>query len=159
MSDSTENDPAHVNVASHLRSAAESRPFKKAVVCPSGHDRHGRVTYAHLTFRQLDRESDRLAHGLQGAGIGRGVRTILMVRPGIEFFELIFAIFKVGAVPVVVDPGMGIRRMLTCFRSTRPRAFIGVPLAHAVRTFFPNTSERLRFGSRSAGARSGADTP
>jgi acyl-CoA synthetase (AMP-forming)/AMP-acid ligase II len=137
MSDSTENDPAHVNVASHLRSAAESRPFKKAVVCPSGRDRHGRVTYAHLTFRQLDRESDRLAHGLQGAGIGRGVRTILMVRPGIEFFELIFAIFKVGAVPVVVDPGMGIRRMLTCFRSTRPRAFIGVPLAHAVRTFFP----------------------
>jgi acyl-CoA synthetase (AMP-forming)/AMP-acid ligase II len=138
MPDSTINDPIQVNVASHLTRAAQTRPFKRAVVCPSGRDRCARVTYAHLTFQQLDRESDRLAHGLQCAGIGRGIRAILMLRPSIEFFELIFAIFKVGAVPVVVDPGMGIRRMLTCFHSTRPQAFIGVPLAHAVRTFCPN---------------------
>jgi acyl-coenzyme A synthetase/AMP-(fatty) acid ligase len=32
---------------------------------------------------------------------------------------------------------MGIRRMLTCFRSTRPQAFVGVPLAHAARPLFP----------------------
>jgi acyl-CoA synthetase (AMP-forming)/AMP-acid ligase II len=60
-----------------------------------------------------------------------------MVRPSIEFFALIFAIFKTGAVPVVVDPGMGIRRMLSCYRSTRPEAFIGIPLAHVVRTLSP----------------------
>jgi acyl-coenzyme A synthetase/AMP-(fatty) acid ligase len=60
-----------------------------------------------------------------------------MVRPSIEFFALIFAIFKTGAVPVVVDPGMGIRRMLACFKSTRPQAFIGIPLAHVVRSVFP----------------------
>jgi acyl-CoA synthetase (AMP-forming)/AMP-acid ligase II len=60
-----------------------------------------------------------------------------MVKPSIEFFALIFAIFKTGAVPVVVDPGMGIRRMLACFKSTRPQAFIGSPLAHVVRTVFP----------------------
>jgi acyl-CoA synthetase (AMP-forming)/AMP-acid ligase II len=137
MSDPADNDSVHVNVASHLRRAAQSRPFKRAVVCPAGRDRRGRVVYSQITFQQLDRESDRIAHGLQCAGIGRGVRTILMVRPSIEFFELIFAIFKVGAVPVVVDPGMGVRRMLTCFRSTRPQALVGVPLAHAVRTLFP----------------------
>lgn len=138
MPDPADSDAILVNVASHLRRAAQARPFKRAVVCPSGRDRSGRVAYAHLTFQQLDRESDRLAYGLQRAGIGRGVRTILMVRPSIGFFELIFAVFKVGAVPVVVDPGMGVRRMLACFRSTRPQAFVGVPLAHAVRTLFPN---------------------
>ena len=138
MSDPADNDSVHVNVASHLRRAAQCRPFKRAVVCPAGRDRCGRVVYSQITFQQLDRESDRIAHGLQCAGIGRGVRTILMVRPSIEFFELIFAIFKVGAVPVVVDPGMGVRRMLACYRSTRPQALIGVPLAHAVRTLFPN---------------------
>jgi len=36
-----------------------------------------------------------------------------------------------------VDPGMGIRRMLACFKSTRPQAFIGIPLAHVVRSVFP----------------------
>jgi acyl-CoA synthetase (AMP-forming)/AMP-acid ligase II len=131
-------DPAFVNVATHLADAALRHPFKRAVVCPAGRDRYGRAVYAQLTFRQLDTESDRVAHGLQCTGIGRGTRTILMVRPGIEFFELIFAIFKVGAVPVVVDPGMGIRRMLACYRSTRPHAFIGIPPAHALRTLCPN---------------------
>jgi acyl-CoA synthetase (AMP-forming)/AMP-acid ligase II len=86
---------------------------------------------------QLDQESDYLAHGLEAAGITRGIRTVLMVKPSIEFFALIFAIFKTGAVPVVVDPGMGIRRMLACFKSTRPQAFIGIPLAHVVRTVSP----------------------
>jgi acyl-CoA synthetase (AMP-forming)/AMP-acid ligase II len=134
-----------VNVASHLTRMAQIQPFKRAVVCPAGRDTAGRATYAHLTFQQLDRESDRLAHGLQGLGIHRSARTILMVRPSIEFFILIFALFKAGAVPVVVDPGMGIRRMLACHRSTRPQAFIGIPVAHALRTFFPHYFKTVRF--------------
>ena len=126
-----------VNIASYLNQAAKTYPYKRAVVYPAGRDKAGRIAYTHLTFLQLDRESDFLAHGLEAAGITRGIRTILMVRPSIEFFALIFAIFKTGAVPVVVDPGMGIRRMLACLKSTRPQAFIGIPLAHVVRSVFP----------------------
>jgi acyl-CoA synthetase (AMP-forming)/AMP-acid ligase II len=125
-----------INVADRLAHTARTRPMRRAVVCPAGRDRCGRVAYAHLTFGQLDRESDAVAHGLQASGIARGTRTILMVRPSIEFFVVIFALFKLGAVPVVVDPGMGIRRLLACYRSTRPQAFIGIPLAHAVRVLF-----------------------
>ncbi len=126
-----------VNIAAYLNRAAQAQPYKRAVVYPSGRDKQGRVTYSHLTFLQLDRESDYLAHGLESAGITRGIRTVLMVKPSIEFFALIFALFKTGAVPVVVDPGMGIRRMVACFKSTRPQGFIGIPLAHVVRAIFP----------------------
>ena len=90
-----------------------------------------------VTFQQLDEESDCVAFGLEQAGIGRGMRTILMVRPSLEFFTLVFAMFKVGCVPVVVDPGMGIKRMLSCFQECTPTAFIGIPLAHVVRTLYP----------------------
>ena len=144
MSPSQQQNNDIVNIASYLNQAAKTRPFKRAVVYPAGRDKHGRVTYAHLTFSQLDRESDFLAHGLETAGITRGIRTVLMVKPSIEFFALIFAIFKTGAVPVVVDPGMGIRRMLACFKSTRPQAFIGIPLAHVVRTVFPGFFETVK---------------
>jgi len=137
MSPSDHNNNDFVNIAAYLNRAAETQPYKRAVVYPAGRDKHGRVTYSHLTFLQLDQESDYLAHGLDAAGITRGIRTVLMVKPSIEFFALIFAIFKTGAVPVVVDPGMGIRRMVACFQSTRPQAFIGIPLAHVVRTVFP----------------------
>ena len=137
MNPSDHNNTDFVNIATYLNRAAETQPYKRAVVYPAGRDKYGRVTYAHLTFLQLDQESDYLAHGLEAAGITQGIRTILMVRPSIEFFALIFAIFKTGAVPVVVDPGMGIRRMLACFKSTRPQAFIGIPLGHVVRSVFP----------------------
>ena len=131
------NNTNSVNIASYLNRVAETQPYKRAVVYPAGRDKNGRIAYSHLTFLQLDRESDYLAHGLEAAGVTRGIRTVLMVKPGIEFFALIFAIFKTGAVPVVVDPGMGIRRMASCFKSTRPEAFIGIPLAHVVRTVYP----------------------
>jgi acyl-CoA synthetase (AMP-forming)/AMP-acid ligase II len=126
--------PPIVNVARYLKSQAEKKPFKRAVVFPHGKDSQGRITYAHLTFQQLDRESDKMAFGLQSIGITRGVKTILMVKPCIDFFILTYALFKVGAVPVVVDPGMGVKRMIECLDSTEPEAFIGIPLAHVLRT-------------------------
>ena len=126
-----------VNVSSHLERMAEIQPYKRAVVYPVSRDKKGRIAYAHLTFLQLERESDRIAHGLNKAGINKGTRTVLMVKPGADFFSLVFALFKTGAVPVVVDPGMGINRMLSCLKSTRPEAFIGIPLAHVLRTLFP----------------------
>ena len=86
-----------------------------------------------LTFAELDADSDAYAAGLQEIGIGAGTRTVLMLRPGIELFTVLFGLYKAGAVPVVVDPGMGVRRMLHCFRAAGAEAFIGVPVAQAVR--------------------------
>jgi len=123
---------------------AEIAPYKRAVVYPAGRDNYGRIAYSHLTFMQLDRESDCLAHGFEKTGINRGTRTVLMVKPGLEFFIIIFALFKTGAVPVVVDPGMGIRRMVDCFKEGRPDAFIGIPLAQVLPTLYPKYFNTVR---------------
>jgi acyl-CoA synthetase (AMP-forming)/AMP-acid ligase II len=111
-------------VAMRLRAHAEGFPDKPAVVGP---DR------TVLTFRQLDAVSDGYAAGFRQAGIGKGTKTVLMLRPGPELFTVLFGLLKAGAVPVVVDPGMGIRRMLHCYRAAGAEAFVGVPVAHAVR--------------------------
>ncbi len=126
-----------VNVSHLLRKMARIQPYKRAVVFPAGWDENGRVAYTHLTFQQLNQESDCLAHGLEKIGVRRGVRTILMVRPSLEFFSLTFALFKIGAVPVMVDPGMGVKRMVRCLSESRPEAFIGIPKAHLMRFVYP----------------------
>lgn len=126
-----------LNIAEHLKRTASDHPFGRAVIYPAFRDVEGRVGYTHLTFQQLDRESDRMAHALLKIGISRGTRTILMVRPGLDFFILSFAMFKAGAIPVMVDPGMGIRRMLRCLEESRPSGFIGIPVAHIMRLAFP----------------------
>ncbi|HSO19757.1 MAG TPA: AMP-binding protein, partial [Desulfosarcina sp.] len=145
MSSTLDNtDQPAVNVAAYLRTMARIQPYKRAVVCPCGRDRQGRAAYTHLTFRQLDIESDCLARGLEDVGVGRGVRTILMVKPSLDFFALVFALFKVGAVPVVVDPGMGVSRMLNCLKESRARALIGIPPAHVLRTLAPKYFKSVR---------------
>ena len=124
---------ALVNIASHVGTVADKQPHRLAVVVPHGRDRSGRVSYTHYTARQLHEASDRLAWGLQALGVGRGMRTVLMVKPSLEFFALTFALFKVGAVPVLIDPGMGIRNLGRCLAEAEPEAFIGIPKAHAAR--------------------------
>ena len=41
--------------------------------------------------------------------------------------KLTFALFKVGAVPVLIDPGMGWRSLAECVRQSAPEAFLGIP--------------------------------
>lgn len=128
------SDP-FLNVAAHLPAAAASRPHSPAVVCPSG-VADGRVRYTHLTCVQLDTDSSRLALGLEQLGIRRGTRTVLMVPPSLDFFALTFALFKIGAVLILVDPGMGVRHLGRCLAEAEPEAFIGVAKAHAARHLF-----------------------
>ena len=128
---------AYTNISIGLQSVAQQFPHKRAVVFPASRDKKGRVLYSQMTFAQLEKASDQLAFGLEKIGIIRGMRTIVMVPPGMDFFVIVFAMFKIGAVPVVVDPGMGLDRMLMCLQQGRPKAFIGIEKAHLLRTFRP----------------------
>ena len=56
-----------------------------------------------------------------------------MVRPGPAFFLLMFALFKIGAVPVLVDPGIDRRALRQCLDEAQPQAFAGIGLAHVAR--------------------------
>jgi len=124
---------ADQNIAHYLPAVAASRPFAKAVVVPHGRDRTGRVSYTHLTFTQLNERCDRFAHGLRKTGIKQGTRVLLMVRPSLDFFSLTFALFKIGAVPILIDPGMGWKGFMRCVRQAEPKALIGIPAAHVLR--------------------------
>ncbi|HVQ33870.1 MAG TPA: AMP-binding protein, partial [Lysobacter sp.] len=98
------------NIAATLPGLARERPDQVAMRCPG---RNGQYDVA-LTYADLDRRSDAIAAGLAKRGIVRGTRTVVMVRPTPEFFLLMFALFKAGAVPVLVDPGIDKRALKQC---------------------------------------------
>ena len=133
------------NIAVHLSRMAIRQPHTMAVVVPDGRDRGGRVRYTHLTYGQLDQDSNRIAQGLKSFGIGRGTRAVVMVRPGLDFFSLVFALFKAGVVPVLIDPGIGLRNLGQCCREAEPEVFIGISKG-------ANGATALRLGSRNGAA-------
>ena len=122
------------NIAAALPRLARERPDQIAIRCPGsrGSDDFAKYDIA-LTYAELDARSDAIAAGLAKHGIVRGTRTVIMVRPSPEFFLLMFALFKAGAVPVLVDPGIDRRALKQCLDEAQPEAFIGIPLAHLAR--------------------------
>lgn len=122
------------NIAARLPELARERPDQIAIRCPGKPGPTGMARYdVTLDYRTLNARSDAMAAGLAGYGIGRGVRAVVMVRPSPEFFLLMFALFKNGAVPVLVDPGIDKRALKQCLDEAQPQAFIGIGLAHVAR--------------------------
>ncbi len=123
------------NIAAALPRLAAERPNQPAIRCPGRRSAgNGPAAYdVVLDYAALDARSDAIAAGLAKQGIGRGVRTVVMVRPSPEFFLLMFALFKAGAVPVLVDPGIDRRALKQCLDEAKAEAFIGIPLAHLAR--------------------------
>ena len=124
------------NIARHLPLMAARQPDHPALKIPRGRTADGRIDYLTLTFAELDREVDAWCHRLARAGVGRGDRALLMVRQGLPLIAAAFALFKVGAIPVIIDPGMGLRNFLHCVRRSQPRALVGIPLAHVISRVF-----------------------
>jgi acyl-CoA synthetase (AMP-forming)/AMP-acid ligase II len=132
------------NIAHFLPEWACVSPDRTAVLAPLRRRGWGSCGWQSWSFAQLNTACDGFAQTLSGLGIGRGTLTLLMVRPGLDFYALTFALFKLGAVPVLIDPGMGWRSFMACVRQAAPEAMLGIPAAHCLRLLCPGPFRSVR---------------
>lgn len=128
--------PDNANIARHLAAMAASQPHLAALKIPRGRTRSGDIDYLTLTFAELAAEVSAWRTQLTVRGIARGDRVLVMVKPGLPLIASAFALFAHGAVPVVIDPGMGLKSFLACVARSRPRALLGIPLARVISHVF-----------------------
>ena len=124
------------NIARHLPLMAARQPGHPAVKIPRGRTRTGDIDYLTLTYAELTAEVDAWGARLAASGTRSGDRTLVMVRQGLPLIAATFALFKLGAVPVVIDPGMGLRNFLACVARSQPRVLLGIPFARLVSRVF-----------------------
>jgi len=139
--------PAKINMASFLVERANATPDALAIRVAKTIEMPGaelRCEFDDTTFAELARESGELATGLTWAGIQRGARVCLFVRPGVQLIALVFGLLRIGAVPVLIDPGMGPKNVLSCVKRMQPDAFIGIPLAHVMRRLRPRAFRSVK---------------
>jgi acyl-coenzyme A synthetase/AMP-(fatty) acid ligase/pimeloyl-ACP methyl ester carboxylesterase len=86
---------------------------------------------ASVTFSELDADIRRVAAGLADFGVATGDRVAVLVPPGIDLAVSIYACWRMGAVVVVVDAGLGARGMTRALTSADPAYLIGIPRAMA----------------------------
>ena len=124
------------NIAQALSLRAAENPARIAMHFPikvQGSGERLQISYQDLSFGALESRSSAIAAGLQSYDISAGARVVVMLRPSPDFYLVMFALFKLGAVPVLVDPGISKRALKACLANAAPSAFIGIPLAHAAR--------------------------
>jgi len=126
------------NIAETLPRIAKIHPDRIGLICWNG------GAYRSWTFSELDHIADSFAYTLKDLRVNKGDRVMLMVRPSVEFITLTFALFKIGAVIILIDPGMGYKNLLKCISSVRPEVFIGIPRAHLFRLAFPGPFKTVR---------------
>ncbi len=126
-----------LNIADRLRTSARLIPQQPAIHVPHARDHRGRTAWTTISFAELDAEVDAAARGLLQLGVRPGQRLVLMVRPSIEFIALTFAVFRAGAVCVLIDPGMGRSCVLRCLDEVDPHGFLAIPPVHLLRKLMP----------------------
>lgn len=89
-------------------------------------------SWRRIPWGQLARTVDRLAAGLQARGVAPGDRVAVLIPPGADLIAVVYACWRIGAVIVVTDAGLGIRGIHRALRGAGPRHVIGIPRALAL---------------------------
>ena len=131
------------NLADELEQIALRKPFMPGIIFPAGRKK-GKGRFVQYSFQQLNQLVDQYAHGFSDYGIQRGERILIMLKPGVELIASVFALIKMGAVPILIDPGMGRKAFLQCISETKPTVMLGIPLAHLLRKLFPTYFSSVR---------------
>ena len=125
------------NIAKHLEKNAHRLPNSIAVLFHSNPS-------SKKTFSQLYEDVINCASFFTKKGIKKRERTLVLVKPGYELIICCFGLLYIGAIPVIIDPGMGISSLLNCIKITKPKNIISIPLIVWSSYFFRTTFSSIK---------------
>lgn len=102
-------------VQSYLDGSAGRFPSATAAACEG----------QSISYGQLFRRSNRLAHCLQGAGVSRQDRVCILLNRSVGFIEAVMGVLKADAIYVPMDPKSPPERWRRIVADCRPSAVIG----------------------------------
>lgn len=133
-----------MNISARLTNFAKTTPDKRAVVFPHYNKKTKRYDYSSLTFKELDILSNKFALQLSKLGLKKGDKTLLFLKPGLDFAAMTFALFKLGVVPVFIDPGMGMKNLFKCIKESSPVGLIAESQIHFLKHFYPGVFKTVK---------------
>lgn len=80
-----------------------------------------------VTWTMLATRTREIAAGLVDMGVKPGDRLALLVPPSADLIASVYAAWRIGAVVVVADSGLGVRGMRRALRSAEATHVIGIP--------------------------------
>ena len=102
---------------------------------PEGRDRSGRRMYTQLTFAQTESMINQWLVVFKMLGYKRANAFAYSLRRA-WVMPIVFALYRIGAIVVLIDPGMGRAGLLSCVERIAPTVMVGVPKAMIATVLF-----------------------
>jgi acyl-coenzyme A synthetase/AMP-(fatty) acid ligase len=135
-----------MNICEFIDENGIKYPNKKAVVLPKND-----IYSEFYTFKVFKEKTHQMAHYFSEKGIQRGHKVLVFIKPSLDSTAVVFALFRIGAVPVLMDPGMGLRNLLNSIKQCQPEALIGEPIvflmSYVLRDAFKSVKIKLKLKS------------
>ncbi|MCO4795108.1 MAG: AMP-binding protein [Bacteriovoracaceae bacterium] len=132
-----------MNIATLIEKQAKQHPDKDAVRVPLR--RFGGYNYRSISFEEFLTRSNQYANGLKSEGITKGMKVLMFVKPGLDFPVLTFSLFKLGAIPVFIDPGMGKKNLIEAIKNVKPEAIIAEPIVHLIKALNKKAFSSIKY--------------
>lgn len=134
-----EGNPAEItDFVTEVFRRIENAPEGRTIMIGSKHGNFEKYSY-----KQLAADVASVSNGLMRLGVGKDKRVLVLMKPGFDLFSVIVSLLGVGAIPVLIDPGIGIRQMLSCIQNSEVYAMVADPRAHLLRLLRPGCFSSL----------------
>ena len=133
-----------MNIADKISQIAQQFPEKTSVILP---EKKGKEYIYHgITFSQLEKKINSYCYFLKEKGLKKDQKTLLFVKPSLEFHALVFSLFKMGVTPILIDPGMGLKNLKIAVKEARPDMMIAEPIVFFLKAIFRDAFSSLKRG-------------
>lgn len=113
-----------MNVSQLVSDISFKIPERPAVMAPKFFGAH------QWTFSELEQRINLFCHRLKVLGITPGSKVLFFVKPNEDFAAITFALFRIGAVIIFIDPGMKKKYFFECLKEVEADAVIGIKRVH-----------------------------
>ncbi len=135
-----------MNIASKLVEMAKLYPEKIAVTYSKRRKSTSDISYNYqsISFKELEIKSNQFANALVSLGAKPNQLCLLFLRPSLDFHAMVFALFKIGIIPVLIDPGMGKKNLLKCISDIKPEIMIAEREVHLLSFIFRSKFKNIK---------------
>jgi acyl-CoA synthetase (AMP-forming)/AMP-acid ligase II len=145
------------NVAEAFASAAGLMPSKTAIVGPRSLTGSTIEPRPELSFQALLQRVRRCAAGWTQLGVGVGDRVLIMAQPSVDFLIAVLSLQWVGAVPVFMDGGLPVERVLQLVAEADAVALVAGAEVLQLKAAVPAPFQRVRTVVSAGPALAGTD--
>ncbi len=137
------------NISELIIYQAKKKPNETAI-CMAKKSLFSSYTYPAYSFSQLNTRINQYANKLTDIGVKPQDRALFFVKPNLDFAAITFALFRMGAIPVFIDPGMKKEYFLNAIEEVKPDVLLGVPKVQYYKRVRPDAFKHIRLSISTA---------